>query len=420
MKLFISKDKSKPAHPFVFLVLALPQGIWQGYATITLAYVYSKAGISVENIAVLIATTILPPIFKFLWAPLIDLTLTVKKWYYVSVIVVAAIILGISFIPVRASILPLLNMLFLLLSFAGTFISMSVTSLMAYDTSDDTKGRAGGYFNGGAVGGIGVGGGFGLWLAERLASGWLVGAVLALTCLACCVTLLYVKEPAITIRVKKVSQTMVNLFKDIWAVLKKRAGVLALFLCFLPFGTGAAGSLFATVAKDWSASANTVALITGTLGGIITVAGCLLGGWVCDKINRQLAYVLFGLSQGFCAIGMAFCPHTEFMYIAWTSLYSLSNGLAYAGFTAFVLEAIGKGAAATKYNIYAGLSNTPIYFMTLIDGWAHTRWGATGMLTTEAVAAGAGVVLFFGFKSLNSIRRQAIVVVPVEEGVIRF
>jgi MFS transporter, PAT family, beta-lactamase induction signal transducer AmpG len=147
---------------------------------------------------------------------------------------------------------------------------------------------------------------------------------------------------------------------------------------------------------------------------VITVAGCLLGGWICDIINRQLAYVLFGLAQAICAIGMAFCPHTELMYIIWTSLYSFANGLAYAGFSAFVLEAIGKGAAATKYNIYGGLSNTPIYVMTLIDGWAHTRWGATGMLNTEAAVAAVGVVIFFVFKALSDMRRPAIAVVPVE------
>jgi PAT family beta-lactamase induction signal transducer AmpG len=103
---------------------------------------------------------------------------------------------------------------------------------------------------------------------------------------------------------------------------------------------------------------------------------------------------------------MAFCPHTQLMYIIWTSVYSLSNGLAYAGFTAFVLDAIGKGAAATKYNVYAGLSNTPIYFMTLIEGWAHSRWGAAGMLNTEAAVAAVAIVLFFVVNSLTNLRRR--------------
>ena len=59
-----------------------------------------------------------------------------------------------------------------------------------------------------------------------------------------------------------------------------------------------------------------------------------------------------------------------------------------------VLEAMGLGAAATKYSIFASLSNMPIYYMTRIDGWAFGKWGAGGMLNAEAVAGGIGLVLF--------------------------
>jgi hypothetical protein len=83
------------------------------------------------------------------------------------------------------------------------------------------------------------------------------------------------------------------------------------------------------------------------------------------------------------------------MYVVWTSAYAAITGLTYAGFSAFVLEAMGTGAAATKYNVFASLSNFPIYYMTRVDGWAYTRWGAGGMLNTEATICIAGMVLFF-------------------------
>jgi hypothetical protein len=95
------------------------------------------------------------------------------------------------------------------------------------------------------------------------------------------------------------------------------------------------------------------------------------------------------------------------MFIVFTSLYALITGLTYAGFTAFVLEAMGTGAAATKYNVFASLSNTPIYYMTLIDGRAHTRWGAAGMLNTEATFCLLGMVLFFGVVALLNKANRA-------------
>jgi hypothetical protein len=111
-------------------------------------------------------------------------------------------------------------------------------------------------------------------------------------------------------------------------------------------------------------------------------------------MDRKIAYVVFGSLLAICAVAMAYSPHTEWMYIAWTSLYSFILGLSYAGFNAFVLEAIGKGAAATKFTVYASLSNAPIYYMTIIDGWAFTKYGASGMLNVEALFGVLGVVLF--------------------------
>jgi hypothetical protein len=111
-------------------------------------------------------------------------------------------------------------------------------------------------------------------------------------------------------------------------------------------------------------------------------------------MDRQIAYTIFGLLLAVCTVLMAFAPHTELMYIIWTSLYAFITGLSYAGFTAFVFEAIGKGAAATKFTVYASLSNAPIYYMTLVDGWAHTHYGPSGMLNIEAAFGVLGVVIF--------------------------
>jgi hypothetical protein len=104
--------------------------------------------------------------------------------------------------------------------------------------------------------------------------------------------------------------------------------------------------------------------------------------------------MLYGVLQAVCAVAMALAPRTEMSYIVFTSVYAFITGLTYAGFTAFVLEAMGLGAAATKYSVYASLSNMPIWYMTTIDGRAHDKWGAGGMLYTEAVFGVVGLVVF--------------------------
>jgi len=91
---------------------------------------------------------------------------------------------------------------------------------------------------------------------------------------------------------------------------------------------------------------------------------------------------------------MALSPRTEPMYVAFVILYWFITGLTYAAFSAVVLEAMGLGAAATKYNLFASLSNTPIAYMTLVDGWAHTQGGAGLMLQAEAAICLTGILVF--------------------------
>jgi MFS transporter, PAT family, beta-lactamase induction signal transducer AmpG len=380
--------------PIVFMFLIVPFGVMGGYVSVALAYLFSQQGISVERVAALVAVGVIPHTWKFAWAPLVDSLLTRKTWYLLASVLSAAGIFATAVLPIQASSLPLLTTVILVSNFAVTFLGMATDSLMAYSTPPELKGRAGGWFQAGNLGGAGLGGGAGLWLAQRISPA-IAGAILALACLACCLALLFVPEPESTIRESRVGKTFVNVFKDLWALACSRGGLAALFLCFLPIGSGAASNLWSAVADDWRASADTVALVTGVLGGILSAVGCLIGGWGCDRMNRKAAYVLYGALQAACALGMAVAPRTPAMYVVFTSLYALITGLTFAGFTAFVLEAMGTGAAATKYNVFASLSNTPIYYMTLLDGWAHTRWGAAGMLNAEAALCLVGMVLFF-------------------------
>ena len=216
----------------------------------------------------------------------------------------------------------------------------------------------------------------------------------------------FVAEPQRAPREETYYRTLANVIKDLWHVVRSRRGFLGLLICFLPIGTGAASNLWSALAGDWHASAETVALVTGVLSGIVMAAGCFVGGYVCDRMDRKAAYALFGALMAGCAVAMALAPRSETMYAAFTLIYAFINGLAYAGFSAVALEAIGLGAAATKYNLFASLSNIPIGYMTAVDGWAAARWGPGGMLHTEA-AVGVLALLFFVVVAALSSRERA-------------
>ena len=394
-------------HPVVYLILILPFGIFSGYAGITLTYELSQAGVNAAQIATAVAAAdLFPQTWKFLWAPLVDTTLTRKTWYAIGTALTAAGILACSSVRADAASLPILGVLVFLASTATTLLSMSAEALIAHHTGAEEKGRAGGWLQAGNLGGWGLGGGAGLWLANHLSSPMISAAALALACALCTLALMWIAEPKRadshasasgrgSVRVALAqAASVVRVLKDLWSMASSRRGFMALLVVFLPIGTGAASNLWAAVADGWHASADTVALANGTLAGLASALGCLIGGFFCDRIDRKSAYLLYGVAQALCLVAMAMAPHTATIFVAFTLLYAFLNGFSYAGFSAVALETIGLTSAATGYNVFASLSNMPILYMGLIEGSVYTRLGPSAMLYTEAAFAAAAIVVF--------------------------
>jgi MFS family permease len=276
----------------------------------------------------------------------------------------------------------------------ATVTTMSVERFMAIDTPEDLKGQAGGWSQAGNLGGAGLGGGLGLWLAQHSGHPWISGSLLAVVSLACAWPLIRIVEPGRVGHGKSYWATLVETGADVLTLIKTRIGLLACFLMLLPIGSGGLQQLWAAIAKDWSAGADEVALVGGLLSGLVSIPGCILGGYIADKIDRKRAYALFGIVLSMVAVGMALAPRTPISFLVVACLYNAVVGLCYGAYSAVTLEAIGQGAAATKFNLISSISNVPILLVTLLDGWAETRFGATGMLLTEAAMGVTAVVLY--------------------------
>ncbi len=386
--------RSSP-HPFIYLVLIVPFGALNGYLTVALAYTLSQAGVSAAEVGALIALSLVPQTWKFLWAPIVDASLTRKGWYVIGAATSALGVAAMGALSSDATRLHAFEVVVFLASLASTLLGMSVESLTTH-TSGERKGRAGGWLQAGNLGGNGLGGGAALWLAQSVHTPWIVGAALGATFLLCCLGLCFIAEPAVESRTESIAHKLVGVLADLWQVVRTRNGYLALLVVFLPLSTSAASNLFSAVGGDWHASARVVALVNGALGGVISAVGCLAGSYFCDRFDRRTVYVAYGLLQALCAVAMAAGPRTEGAYAAFTILYWFITGLTYTAFSAVTLEAIGLGAAATKYNVFASLSNMPIAYMTVVEGWAHTRWGSAGLLYTEALIALASIIVFAG------------------------
>jgi len=404
----MTRPNQASSHPAVFLFLLAPYGIVSGYVTVTLAYLLAQAGTGVAEIASLAAIGLLPQTWKVLWAPLVDTTLTRKRWYLIAALVTGSGIALSGFVPADARGLARLTWLVFGFNVTASFQCMAAESLMANATPDDRKGRAGGWCQAGILGGQGLGGGAGLWLASHLDAAWAGSVTLGAFCVLCSLALLFLHEPA-AVRRARLSDDIRAVIGDVWSVMRTRPGYLTFVLLLLPIGTGAAQNLWAALADDWHASADTVALVNGAASGLVAAFGCLLGGYLCDRLPRRTAYLCYGVGLALTALAMALAPRTEASFILFTSLYNFVIGFTYAAFTAVALEAIGRGAAATKYNLMASAANVPIAGLTWLDGQAYDRWSAGWMLAMEAGLGLTGILLFWLVASATGRRGRAIV-----------
>jgi MFS family permease len=386
------------ARPYHWFSLNAPFGATSGFVAVMLGFLGNKAGMSDATVAGLAALNLFPHAWKFFWAPIADVTLSRKRWYVLANAVSCAALVAMAFIPFTVANLGIYQVLIVVNSLAITFLGMAVEGLLAHNTPENERGRAAGWFQAGNLGGSGLGGGGALIVAENTST-TVAFLALAVALASCSLTLFFIPDaPSEKLQVATKSfadwaramlASIKHVFKDLYKTLASRRGIIALVICFIPLSAGAAVNLFGAIAGRWETSAETTAIVSGVLGGVVSAAGCLFGGWFSDQMSRRVAYVLSGVFLAAVALLMAISPRNVYTYVGFTLAYQFVSGMCYGCFTAFVLEVIGLGAIATKYNALASLSNIPITYMTVILGSVSTDHGARTMLFVDA---GAGMI----------------------------
>lgn len=385
-----------PPHPVVWAILYIPFGALSGFVQVALTFQATRHGLSISDAAYLSGAILLSQWLKWLWAPVVDITLSPKRWYTIATTTSAVAVMGMASIPMSKDTFGFLILVIATASLINTIVGMSTEAMMARVTPRSEIGRVSGWFQAGNLGGTGLGGGLGLLLMEELPAAWMSGAVVGLLFLACNLALFAVPAVAAHQNSEGPLAAVKQVIRDLGAMLRTRSGRLSALLCFLPIGTGAAQVVLsqAEIAARWGAGATEVARVQGFGTGIVTAIGCFAGGWLCQRMPPRTQYVSVSLVLACIAVGMGLSPATVTMYVTWSFIYAFCVGLTYAGFTAVVLDAMGPGSAATKFNVYGSLSNFPIWWVGLALGAVAERAGPVNMLYAEATLCVVGVVVF--------------------------
>ncbi len=393
--------------PFYIFFILLPYGISVGFATVTLPYLLTQNGFSVEKAALITAIGISASLWRFLFGPIIDLTFSLKKWYVLSVLLCTSSLLVLCFTPFTIKGEWLLIMFVLISQVAANILMLPVGGFMANRVAPNKKGMASGWFQAGNLGGVGLGGGAGLWIATNY-NVHISGIFLCVASILFALPVFLIQDIKSN-KANSIFSSLVNMGKDLLSMIKVPIILFTIIMLCLPIGTGAASNLWSAIASDWQVNANTVALITGAISGIAGIIGCIAGGFIADKWGNWIGYLGSGIFCALITLAIAALPYQPIVYIVGVLVYNFGIGLINAAFSSVILYAIGKHNAATKYALLSSLGNIPVVLMTSVDGWSHDKYNSKSMLAIEAAAG----ILFILICAIVLSRMKSKNLVPV-------
>ena len=377
----------------LFGVMTLPNGISQGFITVTLGYVLTHQGFSVAAVAGMIGLYLLPSAWKFLIGPVLDVSLTPRTWYMLAISGVAVCLLIIAITPLTPAAAPLLSGLAFVLGASGSAAGSANQAVVALTIPVRLRGAIAGWKQSGNLGGTGIGGGIGLWISSHAGGPNVAAAVLCAACVVAALPILWVRTPPRAAAVGWAGQAS-GLAGALLNLARTRDGALAGIAVVLPLALGAAASLLPAVAGDWRASADLVAMMTGLLGGMAAIPGCLIGGYLCAQFTPRTVYMWAGLVCGLGEAAMALAPHTPGMFAGFVLLNSVLLGVTWGAVSAVTLAVLPRVGAATIGTVLSSLTNLPVVVVTVFVGGVQTRHGSTAMLLVEAGLAVAAVAAY--------------------------
>jgi hypothetical protein len=370
--------------------LALPYGLGSGFTELWLPFALTRAGYPVALTGSIVAIGISANVYRFLYAPAVDLTLTVRSWYLIglSSCVITTLMLGVM--PLTPDHALLVTAVVFLCEVGTTLVMNPVGALMATTVDESLKGRAGGWCQAGNFGGKGLAGAT-IWLSVHY-SNPAAAIVVASVMSACVFGLLVVAQPAKRLAASWKSRLQ-ELRSGLLEIVRDPESRLIMIFFLSPISVGAATAIWPALGPEWAASPDRVALDNGFLGAVVATIGAVVGGQVADRVTRWWSYLGAGGLLVLLGTAVALLERTPATYDLGVLGYQFLAGMGTAAWCALCLYATGRTAVATKYAALASLGNLPNSYMTAVDGWVHDQFGVSAMLLTEAAAALACIAL---------------------------
>jgi MFS family permease len=388
--------KAKRSHPPLWLFsLVLLAGSVGPFVLVAMPFLLRREGISVEVISGISAVAMSPFMLMFLWSPVVDVILSRRNWIILGNFVAAGFLYAGILMP-RPKYLGLFTAMLFMGNMAISVYAIALNGLMAVLVPEESRGKGAAWFQIGNYGTVPLLAGAEFWFIAHLPLRSAAAAIAAMSCLPS-LLILFVHEPARPLAINR--SHMREMFSEITAVLKRRQTWLGFLFLLSPIAYCAAYNLFSGLGVDFHASQRVVQWVTGIPGGVASVMlGSWVGGLMCDRWPKRVAFMSTGVLAGLVAAVMAAAPLTPATFVAGVLLYEFAFGASLSTGFALCLELTGFNPkiAGTCMALFSSACSAPQSYMTLVDGRGYGLWGIRGLLAVDASCLFAAAALLAG------------------------
>jgi MFS transporter, PAT family, beta-lactamase induction signal transducer AmpG len=377
--------------PILWMPMALPIGVSTGFISVAFANALARSGLAESVTSEVVATFFLALTFGVLWGPAIDASLSRRLWVVIGVLMTAGGLFALTMLPSVLAEATVLSVIAFVTGTGAIIVGLASKGIAAYVFPMEERSLAGAWYAAGNLGSASIAGAVGVSLLASTLSRSLIAVAVAVSVLVTLIAVAWLPRQAI----QPANGTMRRLaasLSDLWTMLRGAKGKVALALCVLPFGTGAAINLMPSVAPQWNAAPGVVSTAVAVSAPLCAMAA-LAGGWICIRLGAWRSFVLLGGILGGTALAAIPLPHSAVFFAVTYNVYALVQAAIFTAFYAVVFDTAGQGAASTKMGVFLSLSNLPYSYIALIEGRAVDRWGITGLLLSDGLLAFTGMAL---------------------------
>ena len=360
-------------------------GAFTGILLVTIPQLLAARGIAEPKIAQVTSVAMIPGVFAFLVAPVLDLRFSRRTYAVVLAIVQAAM----TALALNAlDDLPLLTACLLISNVGYNLFTPAVAGWFGGVIERRDEPRLGAWLAAGSI--IG----FGLMSAMAIPLLRLLPYHLGITVLVAAALGPLLVFPFVPSRLpdrRLANEGFGTLARGLLDVLRNRHVLRLMVLFALPAATFALTNALGGLGKDFGASEQ----FAGLIGGLGAAVGCVFGALVAPSLARRFSlltlYILIGLAGALFTLCLSVPHRTPALFAVAMVGENVFQSAAFAVVNALALLSIGKDNpfAATQFALIYATVAVPITYMQFVSGRAY-GWG--GLHGTFFADAGMSIV----------------------------